>query len=51
MAAVMVCRDAVPPRAIWGMNGTALRELSPLLAEAVRCPDKVATTGTASALG
>lgn len=44
-------RELCPHRAIWGMNGTALRELSPLPAEAVRCPDKVATTGIASALG
>lgn len=43
MAAVMVCRDAVPQRAISSMNGTALRELSHLPAEAVQCPDKVAT--------
>ena len=32
------------PTCDWGMNGTGLRELSPLPAEAVRCPDKVATT-------
>ena len=42
-ATVMVSRDAVPHCAIWSMNGTALRELGPILANAVWYPDEVAT--------